>query len=141
RDYRDAIRQQSRVVGQHLIRTRFLDERLQNAVSAGATQVVILGAGYDSRAYRMKQLLNAIRVFEVDFGPTQEYKKLRLQEILGCLPANVTYVPIDFTRENLPNVLAKAGYRSDRKTIFLWEGVTYYIPEEAVRSTLRFVAT
>jgi methyltransferase (TIGR00027 family) len=89
----------------------------------------------------MKQLLKSIRVFEVDYGPTQEYKKLRIQEILGCLPPNVTYVPIDFTREKLTDVLVKAGYRSDRKTIFLWEGVTYYIPEEAVRSTLRFVAT
>jgi methyltransferase (TIGR00027 family) len=145
RDYREAIKEQgpliTAVVGQHLIRTRFFDERLQHSVSGGAAQVVILGAGYDSRAYRMKQALKGIRVFEVDYGPTQEYKKLRVQEILGCLPPNVAYVPIDFTREQLGDVLAKAGYRSDRKSFFIWEGVTYYIPEEAVRSTLRFVAT
>jgi methyltransferase (TIGR00027 family) len=141
RDYRDAIKEQAFVYGQHHIRTRFFDERLQRALSRGAAQVVILGAGYDSRAYRMRQLLKDIRVFEVDYGPTQEYKKLRVQEIFGCLPAHVSYVSIDFTREKLGDVLVKAGYRPDRMTFFIWEGVTYYIPEEAIRSTLRFVAT
>ncbi len=143
RDYREAIKDEALALvnGQHLIRTRFFDERLQRAVSRGATQVVILGAGYDSRAYRMRQLLKDIRVFEVDYGPTQEYKKMRVQEIFGCLPSHVSYVSIDFTREKLRDVLVKAGYRPDRITFFIWEGVTYYIPEEAVRSTLRFVAT
>jgi methyltransferase (TIGR00027 family) len=143
RDYREVIKEQAlaSVNGQHLIRTRFFDERLQRALSKGAVQVVIPGAGYDSRAYRMRQLLKNVRVFEVDYGPTQEYKKLRVQEIFGCLPSHVSYVSIDFTREKLVNVLAKAGYRRDRITFFIWEGVTYYIPEEAIRSTLRFVAT
>ena len=53
-------------------------------MSGGAAQVVILGAGYDSRAYRMRELLKGVRVFEVDYGPTQEYKKRRVQEILGA---------------------------------------------------------
>jgi methyltransferase (TIGR00027 family) len=141
RDYREAIKERALVTGQHLIRTRFSDERLQRALSRGAAQVVILGAGFDSRAYRMRQLLKDIRVFEVDYGPTQEYKKRRVQEIFGCLPPHVSYVSIDFTREKLGDVLLKAGYRSDRMTFFIWEGVTMYIPEEAVRSTLRFVAS
>jgi methyltransferase (TIGR00027 family) len=140
RDYREAIKEQSIVVGQHLIRTRFFDERLQRALSGGAAQVVILRAGYDSRAYRMRQLLKNVRVFEVDYGPTQEYKKMRVQEIFGCLPSHVSYVSIDFTREKLGDVLVKAGYRSEQITFFIWEGVTMYIPEEAVRSTLRFIA-
>ena len=141
RDYREAIKEQALVNGQHLIRTRFIDERLQSALSRGAAQIVILGAGYDSRAYRMRHLLKNVRVFEVDYGPTQEYKKQRVQEIFGCLPANVSYVSIDFTREKLRDVLVKAGYRPDRMTFFIWEGVTYYIPEEAIRGTLSFVAT
>src|SRR5215831_12997744 len=123
------------------IRTRFTDERLQWAVSGGVAQVAILGAGYDSRAYCMRELLKDVRVFEVDYGPTQEYKKLRVLEIFGCLPPNVTYVSIDFTREKLGDVLVMAGYRSDRMTFFIWEGVTQYIPEDATRNTLRFVAT
>ena len=84
RDYRDAIRDEDPITGMNLIRTRFVDERLQHAVSGGAAQVVILGAGYDSRAYRMRELLKGVRVFEVDYGPTQEYKKRRVQEILGA---------------------------------------------------------
>jgi methyltransferase (TIGR00027 family) len=141
RDYREAIKEQEPGTGMAHIRTRFTDERLQHAVSGGAAQVVILGAGYDSRAYRMKGLLKAVRVFEVDYGPTQEYKKLGVREIFGCFPPNLTYVSIDFTHEKLGDVLVREGYRTDRMTFFIWEGVTQYIPEEAIRSTLRFVAT
>jgi methyltransferase (TIGR00027 family) len=103
--------------------------------------VVILGAGFDSRAYRMRELLKGTTVFEVDYGPTQEYKKIRVREVLGGPPANLVYVPIDFTRETLDDVLVKAGYQSTQRSVFIWEGVTYYIPENAVRSTLRFIAT
>src|SRR5262249_30545854 len=116
-DYREAIKDyQDPTLAMAHIRTRFTDERLQRAVSGGAAQVVILGAGYDSRAYRMRELLKRTRVFEVDYGPTQEYKKRRVQEIFGCLPPNVTYVSIDFTREKLADVLVMAGYRSDQTT-------------------------
>jgi methyltransferase (TIGR00027 family) len=141
RDYREAIKEQGPVVGMNLIRTRFIDERLQHAVNGGAAQVVILGAGYDSRAYRMREFLKDVEVFEVDYGPTQEYKKRRVREIFGCLPSNLSYVAIDFTHQKLGDVLVKAGYRSDRMTFFIWEGVTPYIPEQAIRGTLRFVAT
>ena len=76
---------------------------------------------------------------EVDYGPTQEYKKRRVKEILGALPPNVTYVPMDFTKDKLLDQLAKAGYSEQRKTFFLWEGVVSYLPESAVRDTLHFV--
>jgi methyltransferase (TIGR00027 family) len=139
-DYRDAQKLQPESVGMQLIRTRFIDERLERAVQGSAVQVVVLGAGFDSRAYRLRNLLRDVRVFEVDYGPTQAYKKLRIQEIFGSLPKNVTYVPIDFTRQKLSKELAKAGYAKGRKTFFIWEGVTYYIPEEAIRETLRYVS-
>jgi methyltransferase (TIGR00027 family) len=139
-DYREAIRELGGA-GFFIVRTRFIDERLRNAVTEGATQVVILGAGFDSRAYRMRELLKSTKIFEVDYGPTQEYKKIRVREVLGCSPPNLTYVPIDFTRERVGDALVKSGYRSSEKTFFIWEGVTYYISEEAVRSTFHFVAT
>jgi methyltransferase (TIGR00027 family) len=82
-----------------------------------------------------------VRFIELDLGPTQEYKKRRVADVLGSLPANVRYVPIDFTREKLADVLRKAGYRQDQKSFFIWEGVTCYLPEEAIRETLRFVAS
>jgi methyltransferase (TIGR00027 family) len=124
----------------HLVRTRFIDERLEHAVRSGATQIVILGAGFDSRAYRLKQLLATTRVIEVDYGPTQEYKKRRVLEVLGGVPSNLVYAPIDFTKEKLNDVLRVAGYRPSEKTFFIWEGVSMYLPEEAVLATLRFVA-
>jgi methyltransferase (TIGR00027 family) len=122
-------------------RTRHIDSVFADALAAGTRQVVILGAGLDSRAYRAPDAVRQTRVFEVDFPPTQEYKKKRVLELLGSLPSHVTYVPIDFTKEDLGTVLAKAGYDRALKTIFIWEGVTFYLPEEAVDATLRFVAT
>jgi methyltransferase (TIGR00027 family) len=122
-------------------RTRHIDTEFAAALADGARQVVILGAGLDSRAYRAPDAVRQTRVFEVDFPPTQEYKKNRVRELLGSLPSHVTYVPIDFTKEDLGTVLARAGYDRALETIFVWEGVTFYLPEEAVDATLRFVAS
>jgi methyltransferase (TIGR00027 family) len=142
-DWREAVKvpELDRQVRVHLVRTRFVDEKLQKALSNGATQVVILGAGFDSRAYRFRPAFPKVRFFEVDYGPTQEYKKRRVAELFGSLPMNVVYAPIDFTKEKLGDVLAKAGYRRTERTFFIWEGVAYYLPEEAVLETLRFFAT
>jgi methyltransferase (TIGR00027 family) len=123
------------------VRTRHIDSVFEESVKSGANQVVILGAGLDSRAYRFDERLGGGHVFEVDFPPTQEYKKKRVREIRGSLPAHVRYVPIDFTKDDLKSVLEAAGYDRTKKTTFVWEGVTFYIPEEAVDATLRFVAT
>lgn len=122
------------------VRTRHIDAMFEESLALGATQVVILGAGLDSRPYRYGTRLAAARVFEVDFPPTQEYKKKRVREVVGSLPSHVRYVPIDFTKDDLRTVLEAAGYDRGRKTIFIWEGVTFYIPEAAVDATLRFVA-
>ena len=122
------------------VRTRHIDAVFEESLASGASQVVILGAGLDSRPYRYATRLAAARVFEVDFPPTQEYKKKRVKEVVGSLPAHVRYVPIDFTKDDLKTVLEAAGYDRTKKTIFVWEGVTFYIPEAAVDATLRFVA-
>jgi len=122
------------------VRTRHIDAIFEESLASGANQVVVLGAGLDSRAYRFDKLLAGVRVFEVDFPPTQEYKKSRVKEILGSLPNHVRYAPIDFTKDDLKTVLQSAGYDRRKKTVFIWEGVTFYIPESAVDATLRFVA-
>lgn len=123
-----------------LARTRAIDNAVRAALKEGATQVVILGAGYDSRGYRMHAQMRRATVFEVDFPPTQELKKLRIREALGRVPKNVVFVPIDFTKEDLQTVLSKAGYDAHRKTVFVWEGVSFYLLEGDVTATLRFVA-
>lgn len=122
-----------------LVRTRFIDEHLQRALENGATQLVILGAGFDTRAYRFEKLLANKRVIEVDYRSTQELKKRRLQGAIGALPSNVRLAEIDFRRDRVQDVLAKAGYRREEKTFFIWEGVSMYLSESAVRQTLRTI--
>jgi methyltransferase (TIGR00027 family) len=132
-------------LGEHLpvavmtYRTKRFDAALLDAVQNGATQVVVLGAGFDSRAYRFQSQLGNVRFIEVDLGPTQAYKKRRLGEIVEVIPPNVSFVPMDFTKDNLLEQLRNAGYSEQQKTFFLWEGVTYYLPESAVKETLDFV--
>jgi len=126
-------------VRSHAYRTIAFDRALLDAVHAGATQVVILGAGFDSRGYRFAHQLRGVRFMEVDYPPTQEYKKRRVEEILGALPPAVSYVPMDLTRDDLLTQLAKAGYSERQRTFFLWEGVVFYLPEDAVKDTLHFV--
>ena len=121
------------------LRTRYFDAALQDALAVDIRQIVILGAGFDSRGYRFADRLGTARFFEVDQPSTQEYKKLRVKEIFGALPPQVRYVPVDFTKDDLLTQLTKAGYAEQDPTLFIWEGVTYYLPERAVRDTLRFV--
>ena len=123
-----------------LARTRAIDDTVRESLRGGATQVVILGAGYDSRAYRMQGPLRGATVFEVDLPPMQELKKLRVREVLGRAPDNVVFVPVDLATEDLGPALRKAGYRRDCKTVFVWEGVSMYLAERDVDTTLRFVA-
>src|SRR5262245_17725799 len=116
-----------------------IDSKVRAAVAEGIDELIILGAGLDSRAYRMTKELAKTRVFELDFPPTQEYKKRRVNAVLGKMPANVTYVGIDFAKQTLDEVLSAAGHRASAKALFLMEGVMVYIPADAVTSTLRFV--
>jgi len=121
-------------------RTQHMDRLLRAALADGAEQVVILGAGFDSRAYRFHREFPQVRFFEVDLPATSQDKQRRVRKLLGGLPAWVSYVPIDFNRQRLSDVLPAAGFASDRKTFYVWEGVTYFIPEDAVDTTLRFIA-
>ncbi len=121
------------------IRTKYFDRVLAEALDRKVTQVVVLGAGLDSRGYRFKERLQGVKFFEVDYGPTLENKKQRVKEIFGHLPEQVRYVAMDFTKDDLLTELQKAGYREDEPTVFLWEAVVFYLPETAVKSTLHFV--
>lgn len=123
-----------------LVRTRFIDEMMVRAVQGGATQLVILGAGFDTRAHRFAELLKDVAVIEIDYGATQAYKKRRVEAALGGTPPNVVYAPIDFTRESLGEVLRRAGFEPGRKTYYICEGVSMYVPEEGMKETLRAIA-
>jgi methyltransferase (TIGR00027 family) len=131
---------QRRVFVHVLARTRAIDDTLCTEIQDGAVQVVILGAGYDTRAYRMQELLRRAIIFEVDLPPIQELKRLRVREVLGHAPENVVFVPTDFTNGDLGTVLPRAGYHAEQRTVFVLEGVCCYLPESNVDATLRFVA-
>jgi len=120
-------------------RTKHMDEILEAAGKNGIKQMVNLGAGYDSRAYRYHKTMPHVRFFEIELPWMVTEKKRRVKEILGEIPDYVTYVPIDFNIQNIPDELAKAGYDPSLKTLFIWEGVTYYISAEAVEATLQFI--
>lgn len=133
---------ESRFAGHHhyvLVRTRYIDDFLDQHLTPDVRQLVILGAGYDSRAYRFGDRLRQVAVFEVDHPATSRRKLSAVEKILGSVPPHVTYVPVDFDRDALGARLEGAGYRSDLRTIFLWEGTTPYLSAEAVDETLRFV--
>jgi methyltransferase (TIGR00027 family) len=100
---------------------------------------VILGAGYDSRAFRFDALKEKVRVFEVDHPDSQSDKKEKVRKIFGSLPDHVVYVPVDFNNEKLDEKLYESGYDKNLKTLFIWEGVTMYLTAEAVDETLSFV--
>ncbi len=122
-------------------RTRFIDDALERAIRAGATQVLIPGAGFDSHAYRARELLTGTRVFEIDRPATLAHKRRRVDEALGGPPPNLTYVPLDLEQDDLPGALARHGYDASQRTFVILEGVTMYMTEPGFRSTFRFVAS
>lgn len=120
-------------------RERYVDDCLQSCIEEGLQQVVILGAGYDTRAYRFEQLKRRVRVFEVDHPATQQIKIEKLKKILGSLPGHVVYVPIDFEKETLKERLFESGYDPSLRTLFILQGVVMYLTPEAVDHTLSFI--
>jgi methyltransferase (TIGR00027 family) len=122
------------------VRTRFIDQALERAVSAGITQYLIVGAGFDSHAYRYRDLLARAHVYELDRPETSDFKQQRVDVALGGPPGNLTYVAADLEREPLPDALARHGYDLSRQTFIIMEGVTMYVQEEPLRATFRYFA-
>src|SRR5580658_5490484 len=123
-----------------IARTRWIDDALVAALAKGIRQVVILGAGFDCRAFRIPELC-AAKIFEVDHAHTFATKREQLAQLLDREPANLTFVQIDFNRQFLEDVLRQAGFDPSQPSIFLWEGVTNYLTAEAVTAVLRFIAS
>jgi methyltransferase (TIGR00027 family) len=120
------------------LRTAAIDAAVRDAIAGGATQVVILGAGYDGRAWRMPELAG-VKVFEVDHPATQGDKRAHLSE-LPPAAGLVTFVSIDFERESLGPVLARAGHDAASPTCWIWEGVVMYLTRDAMRATAAAIA-
>ena len=124
---------------EHLIsRTRYIDDLIEKSTFANIEQYVILGAGYDSRAHRLK-LPSKLKIFEVDQSEVQELKRLRLPDNMRNRES-ITYVDIDFNHQSLKEQLINVGFDQNKSTIFTLEGVSQYISREALDATLKEVA-
>ncbi len=135
-----AIRKQPPGMYAYLIaRTFYFDHIVEQALQQNIPQIVILGTGYDSRPYRFQKLAKETRFFELDTFPTLRHKKEMLQKANIPIPQNVVFVPIDFTKDTFEEVFSKAGYDKHKKTLFLWEGVVYYLDSKAIDTTLHFI--
>ncbi len=120
-------------------RKRYSNDKTLEALKAGVQSVVILGAGLDTLPYRISQLAQ-VQVYEVDLPENIAYKRTKLIEMFGQVPAHVILIPINFEQQKLDDTLAKHGYSFDQKSLFIWEAVTQYLSEAAVRSTFAVLA-
>ena len=127
------------VIGGLICRTRYIDDVLNNAIKDGIGTVVNLGAGMDTRPFRISGIEKA-RYFELDFPELQKAKRAYIDKKIGELPVSVSLVPIDFNSQDIGEELHKAGYTLSSRTLFIWEGVTQYISREAVDNTLKYVS-
>jgi methyltransferase (TIGR00027 family) len=122
------------------VRTRFAEDALAAAIDRGVRQLVVLGAGLDTYAYRGK-FRDVLRIFEVDHPATQAWKRQRLTDAGIEVPELLTFAPVDFERETLADGLKAAGFDPAQPTFFTWLGVVPYLTEQAVWSTLGFIAS
>lgn len=128
------------ICGAIAVRTRFIDDCLAAAIAEGLQQLVILGAGYDTRAMRFEGLKKNIAVFELDHPATQKIKRQRCRLFQTAFPERIVFVPIRFGEQDLGRTLFDHGYRSAGKSFFIWEGMSYYLPAAVVEDTLAFIS-
>lgn len=121
-----------------IARTRYIDDLLEGRLAGGARQVILLGAGFDTRALRLPAL-QQVGVLEIDHPDTAERKKRLLQKVLQQLPAQVRFLSIDFNRQGLAELFRQQGIVISQPTVILWEGVTNYLQRAAVDDVLRLV--
>ncbi len=124
------------------LRTRFIDDYVRDALAAGLSQVVILGAGFDMRALRIPEIAErAIPTYEIDV-PDQLARKREILARAGVrIPAHVRYVPCDFDKRDIAGALSDTDFRAGEGAVFVWEGVIGYIDKTAIEASLRFMAT
>jgi methyltransferase (TIGR00027 family) len=120
------------------LRTHFAEEALAQAVGHGVRQLVVLGAGLDTYAFR-SPFQKRLRIFEVDHPATQAWKRERLADASIAVPEWLTFAPIDFEQETLAGGLASAGFDPAQQTYFTWLGVVPYLTEHAIFATLAFI--
>jgi methyltransferase (TIGR00027 family) len=128
------------VHGQVLARSRFAEDRLDAAISAGVCQYVMLGAGLDSFAYRRADLSANIKIYELDHPVTQQLKRTRIAALGIATPSNLHYLPINFEHQSVADVLVDSSFDPKQPTFFSWLGTIPYLTRDLVFETLRSIA-
>lgn len=123
------------------VRSRVAEDMLAEAVTRGARQYVILGAGFDTFAYRNPFVNPPVRAFEVDYPATQAWKRERLAETGISIPDSLTFAPVDFDHQTIESGLRDAGWNPEAGTFFSWLGVTPYLTRETIAGNLSFVGS
>ena len=126
------------IIGGQICRTKFIDEKTLSVLN-DVEQILILGAGLDTRAYRLNGMADKI-IYEIDLPKVQQYKTQKLTEYFGKLPSIVNYIPIDFNKTNTETVLNNVSFDYNKKTLVILEAVTQYITAEAVDEVFRFIS-
>ena len=124
-----------------LLRSRFAEDRLEEAVDRGVRQFLVLGAGLDTFAYRQPHWARPLRIFEVDQPASQQAKRQRLTAAHITVPPNVRFIEADFEHRTLPDILSTGGVALDQPAFISWLGVTVYLTEAAIDAVFRFVAS
>jgi methyltransferase (TIGR00027 family) len=122
------------------VRSRYAEDELARSVRSGIRQYVVLGAGLDTFAYRNPHREVGLRVFEVDYPATQEWKREKLQTAGIPVPSELMFVGADFERQSLADALGTVDFRLDVPTFFSWLGVVPYLTERAFEETMRFIS-
>ena len=124
-----------------IARTKYIDAAFQRAMADGFDQVVIFGAGFDSRALRFNTAVQRTRVYELDVPITQTAKIGRYRELGLMIPANLAFVSIDFDNEAIAEKLAANGFQAEQRTLFILEGVLMYLLPASVKATFQALQT
>ena len=125
---------------ENILRVLYAEDCLHEAIEAGLTQYVILGAGLDTFSLRHRELADQVQVFEVDHPATQRIKRERVRRVAGNIPANLAFVAVDFEADRLDETLAGSRLDAGQPAFFSWLGTTYYLTKDAIRETLGYIA-
>jgi len=132
----------ARALRSHVVlRSRYAEDRLAEAVQRGLRQFLVLGAGFDTFAYRQPAWAHDLRIFEVDQPASQQAKRARLEASGLAIPSNLTFVAADFEHRTLHDILVDGGVDISQPTFISWLGVTVYLTEPAIDAVFRFVAS
>jgi methyltransferase (TIGR00027 family) len=123
------------------VKSRYAEDELEQAVEQGIIQYVFIGAGLDSFAYRRRDLMPKLRVFEVDHPASQAWKRARLRDLGIEVPANVAFVPVDFEKQSFVDRLQTNGYDAQKPGFFAWLSVVPYLSTGTILATLRSIAS